>query len=70
MSARRLYQFNGKIQTVTEWAIELKISRDALFQRLRQGWSIERALTTPTVSRKECGLRGSNVTRLRSIWRN
>jgi hypothetical protein len=37
--------FNGREQTVAEWARELGISRAALGYRLRNGWSIEEALT-------------------------
>mgnify|MGYP000169626127 CR=1 FL=1 len=35
---------NGKDQTVSEWARELKIKSNTLTYRLRRGWPIERAL--------------------------
>ena len=41
-----LLTFNGKTQTVAQWSKELNISN--LRMRLKRGWSIERALTTPT----------------------
>ncbi|WP_126665559.1 hypothetical protein [Croceibacterium ferulae] len=44
---RRKVQFNGRTQTITEWARELGINRTTLFFRFNNGWSIERALTTP-----------------------
>jgi hypothetical protein len=46
-SAPRLITFNGKTLNVSEWALEVGVSRDTLSSRLRLGWSVERALTTP-----------------------
>lgn len=43
--------FNGKTQTLTEWENELGFPSDRLGNRLRKGWSIERAITTPLRSR-------------------
>lgn len=37
--------FNGKSQTITDWALELGIARKSLYERLEK-WGIERALTT------------------------
>ena len=39
--------FDGITQTQAQWARELGISRTAMNNRLKRGWSIERALTTP-----------------------
>ena len=40
-------RFQGRVQTATEWATELKINRSTLYKRLnRSKWSVERALTT------------------------
>lgn len=36
--------FNGQTKTITDWAIELGISRRSLYERL-QKWPIERALS-------------------------
>ena len=41
--------FHGKTQTLSDWAQEINISRTTLHARLRRGWSIEQALTTPTM---------------------
>lgn len=38
--------YNNKTQTLTEWAKELNINRSTLSNRLRNGWSIEKAFTT------------------------
>lgn len=46
---RRFIEFNGRTQTITEWSREIGVSRGALSHRLAEGWSIERALTTPTL---------------------
>lgn len=40
--------FNGEHLTLTEWAERLGIARSSLANRLCRGWSIERALTTPS----------------------
>ena len=39
-------EFNGKRQTVVEWATEVGLLPSTLYSRLRLGWSAERALTT------------------------
>ena len=40
-------EFNGKRQTVTQWSRDLGVNDTLLFMRLKNGWSVERALTTP-----------------------
>lgn len=37
--------YNGKTQTVSEWAEEMGINYFTLYRRLQRGWDIERALT-------------------------
>jgi hypothetical protein len=39
--------FNGKTQCLTSWADEFGIKECTLTKRLRLGWSMDRALTTP-----------------------
>ena len=46
-SSCKMIPFNGKIQSVQEWAEELKITPSTLRARFDKGWSIERALTEP-----------------------
>ncbi|PPA70072.1 hypothetical protein [Jeotgalibacillus proteolyticus] len=41
------FTFNGKTKTIPDWAEEMNISYSALRTRLHDGWSIEKALTTP-----------------------
>lgn len=40
-------EFNGKIKTLKEWQDEYGINRTTFRNRLKRGWSIEKALTFP-----------------------
>lgn len=42
----RKLAFDGKTQTLEEWALELGFAKSTLFNRLRRGWSDERTLAT------------------------
>lgn len=44
--------FNGVSRTVSAWAEALGLTRDVLANRLRNGWSVERALTEPLHTEK------------------
>lgn len=46
----KVYRFNGKSQSLREWADELgNVSLGTLYRRINsQGWSVDRALSTPT----------------------
>ena len=44
--------FNNKTQILADWAKEIGINIDTLWRRLKCGWSIERALTTPLLGGK------------------
>jgi hypothetical protein len=39
--------FNGKTMILQDWVNEIGISRSVLDTRLRRGWTVERAFTTP-----------------------
>ena len=43
----RLITFNGKTQSIRDWAQEYNIGPRRLSERLRRGWDIRKALTTP-----------------------
>lgn len=46
-----ILSFDGKEQTIADWARELSINYVTLYSRIhKQGWSIARALTTPTMT--------------------
>ncbi len=42
-----LIKFRGKTGTISYWAEKMNIERYSLGRRLRAGWSVKRALTTP-----------------------
>lgn len=43
-----MIEYNGKAQTLTQWAHELNIPTSTLHNRLRvHGWDVEKAFTTP-----------------------
>ena len=61
---RRLITHKGRTQSVTAWEYELGLSPKGIQNRLRAGWSIQRALETrhhPTKGRPRTG-RSTNVT--------
>lgn len=43
--------FDGKLMSISEWARYKNISVSTLFSRIKRGWSIENALTIPTIKR-------------------
>ena len=45
--------FNGKTQRIIDWANELKLEPSILSKRLKNGWGVKRALTTPVKRRKK-----------------
>jgi hypothetical protein len=40
--------WQGRTQTIKGWAAELDLEPKRISERIRRGWSVERALTTPT----------------------
>jgi hypothetical protein len=47
MRTNHLLTYQGKTQTIAQWARELGINHLTLRGRIQNGWSVERALTTP-----------------------
>lgn len=45
-----LIKYKGKTQSISKWSTELGINRVTLLSRLRNGWSVERAFSTPTLT--------------------
>jgi len=43
----RIIQWNGRAQSIRDWAKEYGIGSQRLSERLRRGWAMDRALTTP-----------------------
>jgi hypothetical protein len=50
-STNHLITHDGRTQCVAAWAEDLGLNRQAIYDRLRLGWSVERALTTPVSGR-------------------
>jgi hypothetical protein len=46
----RKYMYEGKLLTIPQWSRNVGIMAGTLKSRLRYGWTIERALTTPNKS--------------------
>jgi len=44
MRSNRMVTWNGRTQTVCEWAHELKLNTSTLAKRLSRGWTVEKAL--------------------------
>lgn len=45
-SSNRYIEFNGKKQTIHQWAIETGLNEQTLTNRINRGWPIEKALTS------------------------
>lgn len=50
----RLLEFNGRIQTLTQWANELGVPRDRIDSRLDRGWAVSKALLAPLGGSLNC----------------
>lgn len=46
-SGARNIEYDGKVQSLTEWANERGLTTACIYGRLKLGWSIEKALFTP-----------------------
>lgn len=53
--------YQGKILCIAEWAELYGMSPRCLHQRLRRGWTLERALTTGKMGNKYVGASGGFV---------
>lgn len=48
----RYVEFNGEVKTIKEWADSFDLNYNTLYSRIsKRGWSVERAITTPTKGR-------------------
>jgi len=46
--SNRILEFMGEAHCIAEWGDRMGINRKSIEARLRNGWSVERTLTTPT----------------------
>lgn len=51
-----LYEFRGTRYTATELAELSGVPRGTLYQRLAHGWTIEQAVTVPTIAQRRRGV--------------
>jgi hypothetical protein len=63
----RYVTWQGRTQTAKAWAKELDIEPRKISERLRRGWSVERALTTPCPRGYERG-RAAALERAAELW--
>lgn len=47
--SNRYLSFNGERLTVGDWAVKLGFSKNTINERIKRGWSLERALSQPKV---------------------
>jgi hypothetical protein len=47
MSRNHFLEFRGERLTISQWARKIGIKPSALSSRLKRGWGVEKALTTP-----------------------
>lgn len=50
----RLLTVGDRTQSMAEWAREMGMHKETLWQRLRMGWGVEEAVTTPVGGRRKC----------------
>lgn len=50
--SNRNLTYKGKTMTMAEWAKVIGISSSSLFGRMKRGWSVEKALSTPPIKEK------------------
>jgi len=57
-----LLTFNGETRCLTDWAAHFSLSPNTLTGRLKKGWSIDKALTTPAKSNNDIEFNGTTAT--------
>lgn len=66
----KLITFDGQTLTVAQWAARLGIGRTALWQRLANGWPLERALTIDNVHDARLSARPGGGSQLPKVSRD
>ena len=64
----RFITWNGKTQTIRDWACEYNVGTRRLSERLRRGWTMERALHTPSPQDFDAELEDRRI-RNQRYWR-
>ena len=55
----KLITFEGVTQTVTDWALDYGITPEMISRRLRNGWPVAKAITTPVPAKPGDKLKGA-----------
>ena len=63
----RLITWEGRTQIIKAWAEELDLDPRRISERLRRGWSVEQALTTPT-PQPFAAARAEHMERAKRAW--
>lgn len=50
----KMIEYNGEMHTISEWSDIVGIKMQTLWMRLKNGWNIEKALTTPLRKNQFC----------------
>lgn len=53
--------WNGKTKSFLDWAMVTGLSADAIRSRLKEGWTVEKALTTKPLSRGKVAQRAAEA---------
>lgn len=48
----KLFTINGETKCLSEWCKLFGIKRNTIYRRIKNGWTIEKALTTPILTKK------------------
>ncbi|SLM93113.1 Phage protein [Brachybacterium faecium] len=48
-AANHHLEYKGEKMTIAQWAEKVGLSKKCLGERIRRGWDVERALTTPKI---------------------
>jgi hypothetical protein len=60
--------YQGRTQSLTQWAREIGISKASLQNRFERGWSVEKALSTPPLPQQETILTWKGKTQTLKQW--
>jgi len=70
MPKQKMVEYNGQTKSISAWIRDLGLNKNAIFSRLRMGWDVKRAFTTP-VSASPCRAKQiafSGKTQSMSAW--
>lgn len=66
--SNKLLTYNGKTQTVTQWAKELNCTKSSLQSRLALGWTVEDTLSIPLAHNNPNIITYNGVSKTITVW--